>query len=284
MGPVKRLGASLAIAIALTVAHGAAAQPADETLVVRTSLPSAAKFGDPVETRVTVLARRDAVDLGSIRVTAPLIPLTRLGATRVTRVERGPLAVLTYVVTSACLEQRCVAAKGPTVLHLPRARVTATATDGRDLSVAERWPELTVVGRVPAGVSASTGHFRTEVDPPPVTYRVSPDRLTALLLLAAGALAVAAVALGAVRAIRLARRRSQVPLTELERAIALARQAERRSPDDRRRAVSLLSRVLRPREPDLAGEASTLAWSRPEPTSQSVSSLVDDVGRTAGAR
>ena len=275
-------GVLIAIAAVAAAPAGAAGEP--EPLVVRTSAAPAVTFGDPLRLLVTVLARRDAVDVGSIRTSAPLAPFSQLGPTRVSRVTRGPVGVVTFATSAACLEQRCVAASGPRVLHLPPVRVTADAGDGTALAASARWPELTVRGRVPAGVTASAAHFRSDVGPPPVTYRVSPDVLSAILVIAAVVLAVAAIALAALRTVRLVRRRHEVPLTDLERALELVRQAERRPPADRRRAVGLLARVLGARAPVLAGEASTLAWSRPEPTPQSVSSLADEVGRAVEPR
>jgi hypothetical protein len=273
-----------AVLLAATALVSAPAHAAGEPLVVQTSVASSVRFGDAVEARVRVLARRDAVDVGSIRVTMPVAPMSRLARTRTSGVSRGPVEILTFEVTAACLDQRCVAPSGPRVLHLPRVRVSAETTGGGELASSARWPELTVRGRVPTGVTDSTGQFRTNLDPPPVTYRASADRVSTALLLTAAALAGIAIALAAVRTVRLFRRRREVAMSELERALLLARQAERRSPADRRRAVGLLARVLGVREEGLAGEASTLAWSAPEPTSDSVSSLVDDIGRRLGAR
>jgi hypothetical protein len=286
VGAVRRARSGRsAVAVALAIAALAVpARAADEPLVVRTAVPPTVTFGDPTEMRVTVVARRAAVDVRSIRVTEPLAPFTQLGPTRVSRTTHGDSEIVSYDVSTACLDQRCVTSSGPRVLRLPPVRVSATATEGAAVTASTRWPELTVRGRVPAGVVASAATFHTELDPPPVSYRVSPDLLSTLLLLTALGLAVLAVGLATVRTVRLVRRRREIPMTELERALALARAAERRSPSDRRRALGLLARILGSREPHLAGQASTLAWSRPEPTSHSVSTLVEDVDRTVGGR
>ena len=69
------------------------------------------------------------------------------------------------------------------------------------------------------------------------------------------------------------------PLTGLERALALAREAEQRPPPDRRRALGLLARLLGPRDPRLAGAADDLAWSAPAPTSDELAELVTEVER-----
>jgi hypothetical protein len=240
-------------------------------------------FGDTFSARVTVTADPDEVDVSSIRVTSPLAPLTRLSRTRVSREEQGSLETVTFDVTAACLDQRCVAASGPQELRLAPVRVSATAHDGAPLTGTATWPRFTIRGRV-ASARDSTGEFRTDLDPPPVTYRVSPGRASSLLFLTALALAAAAIVLAVLRTLRLVRLRDEVPLTDLERALLLARQSEGRPPADRRRALGLLARVLGTREQPLAEDASTLAWSAPEPTPDSVSSLVDDVGQAVGAR
>lgn len=277
----------LVLAASLSIAALASAPPAhaaDGPLVVQASVPPTVLFGDELTTRVTVSANPDEVDTSSIRVTAPLAPMTQLAPTRVSRTREGALDVVTFDVTAACLDQRCVAAAGPRVLELPRVRVSATATDGSELTDSAAWPKLTVRGRVPATVRDSTGQFRTDLEPPPATYRASPDRSSVLLFVAALVLAGGAVALAARRIFRLVRRRHEIPLTELERALVLVRQSEQRPPADRRRAVGLLARILGTDERPLAEDASTLAWSAPEPTPDSVSTLVDDVGRTVGVR
>ena len=280
MGSVKLLTAVVVVVAAIVAGPAGAADP---PLVVEASAPDSVPFGDPVVLRVTVSANPDEVDVSSIRVTEPLAPMTQLGATRVSRSSRGPLDVVTYEVTAACMEQRCVAARGPAVLRLPRIRVSAETADGV-AGAGANWPEITVRGRVPTTVRDSTGRFQTDLDPPRITYRSDPQRSSTLLFVLAGVLAALAVAIAAVLTVRLVRRRNDIPLTEVERALLLARQSEARPPADRRRAVGFLARVLAPREPPLADEASTLAWSAPEPAGESVSSLVDDVGRTVGVR
>ena len=74
------------------------------------------------------------------------------------------------------------------------------------------------------------------------------------------------------------------PLTGLDRALALAREAEQRPPPDRRRALGLLARLLGPRDPRLADAADDLAWSAPAPTSDALAELVTQVEREGGRR
>jgi hypothetical protein len=240
-------------------------------------------FADRVTLRVTVSVDHDAGDAATVRGVAPGTPMAQLGPPRVTRERRDDREIVSYEVTAACMEQRCVDARGNRALELPRVRVFADGDGGVARAVAS-WPRLTVRGRTPSTVRATTGEFRTDLDPPRITYRVDPGRASTLLLLAAALLALTGIALGGVRATRSIRRRNEVPLTELERALRLARESERRPPPDRRRALGLLARVLGGRQQTLAENASALAWSAPEPTAESVSVLLDDVSRTVGAR
>jgi hypothetical protein len=68
-----------------------------------------------------------------------------------------------------------------------------------------------------------------------------------------------------------------VPLTGLARAVALAREAERRPTPDRRRALGLLALLLGSRERRLADAADELAWSAPAPTPDALAELVTEV-------
>jgi hypothetical protein len=220
-----------------------------------------------------------------LHVTEAVAPLTQLTPTHVSRFSRGPVDVVALDLTAACLDQRCVAPAGTRALRLPPVTAEVPTRDGSSVSVTQPWPALTVRGRVVgADLERSRLPFRTDLDPPGVTYRMAPGTLGALLGVGAVALALTAIALAGLQAIRIVRRRRVVQTTELERALALARGAETRSPEDRRRAVGLLARLLRSREERLARTASTLAWSAPEPTPDSVSGLVERVGQEVDAR
>ena len=120
--------------------------------------------------------------------------------------------------------------------------------------------------------------LRRDATPPPVTYRVGPQGLARTLYVVAAALAAAGLLLAvwAATSVR-GRRRVTAPLTGLERALALAREAEERPTPDRRRALGLLARLLGSRDPRLAGAADDLAWSAPAPTSDAVADLVTQV-------
>jgi hypothetical protein len=282
VAPVRALAAA-AVAVFLLPTASASAQRAP--IEVLTSIPSPAAFGKPFSARIVVVMDRDAVEARSLRVTSALAPLTQLAATRVSRSSRGGDEVVTFDVMAACLEQRCVPARGAERrLRLPAVRASARTRDGETLSVSEPWRPLTIRGRVRASdLARSPLPFKTDLEAPAVTYRVAPSTLTAVLAALAIGLALAALALAARQVARVVRQRKLVELSELERALVLARSSGSRSPEDRRRALGLLARVLRSRQQRLAAPTSTLAWSAPLPSPGSVSTLVEQVEKEVGA-
>jgi len=269
---------ALVAACLLPASAAAASAQGGAPVKVQTSLPSTVAFGVPLTARVVVLLQRDAVEPDRLHVIAPLEPLTQLKATRVSRSSRGDTDVVTYDVTAACLDQRCVAPDGARQLRLPVVRAEVPLRTGSLVSATGRWPRLTVRGRVHASdLARSPLPFRSDLGAPRITYRVAPSRLTAALVAIALGLALIALTLAAIRVARIVRRRGFVELGDLERALALARSSESRSPEDRRRALGLLARVLGARGQGLAPATSTLAWSAPLPSPGSVSSLVEQV-------
>jgi hypothetical protein len=265
--------AALAAAAVVAIAHsgGSGGHGAIPPPRVDPSLDhTAVDFGDPVTATVTVTAPADA----AIDVAQDLAPLTQLGRTRVTRVTRGGTQTVTYAARGSCIDDRCLATSGVKRVALRPATVTI---GGRKTTAA--WPILTVQRRVaPADAARTRPPLRSDTTPRPVTYRVSPDRLAVALEIVAALLAAAGVLLAGLTAAAIYRRRQTAePLTGLERALALARDAERRPAPDRRRALELLARLLDPRDSGLADEAEQLAWSEPAPTPVALADLVTEV-------
>jgi hypothetical protein len=265
--------AAVAATVVLLVAHGGssgATSPASATGIEASLDHKAIDFGDPVTASVMVSAPRDA----TIRVQQDLSPLTQLGRTRITRVARGDSQTVTYAAKGSCLDERCLARSGAKRVALRPAIVTVNGEKTR-----KSWPILSVQRRVSLADAARTQPpMRSDTSPPAVSYRVSPGRLATLLTVLAAVLAVAGALLAGLSAVALYRkRRKPARLTELERALALARNAEGRPSPDRRRALGLLARLLGPRDPLLADEADELAWSKPEPTPAAVADLIADV-------
>jgi len=291
MGALSRVvlgtlaAAVLAVAVVLVVGgrapvHGVT--PAAPVTVRASFDRTTVGFGDRVNAEVVVLLDRRAVDSSRVRVDANLAPLQELARPQITRTERGRLLTLTYAVPAACLDDRCLAARGPKRLRLPSLRIEVGA-----MSVDAKWPLLDVRGRVTSSDLVPVNPpLRTDVSPPAVHYRITPSTLAGLLELAAAVLAVAGIALAGrqVWLLQRVRRRREARLTDIERALAFAREAEARPPADRRRALGLLARLLARRDDRLAGAARELAWSEPTPTSDALSELVTRVEREVNGR
>ena len=136
------------------------------------------------------------------------------------------------------------------------------------------WPKLVVASRLPPGAASATNPpFELQTTPPPVAARVSPSFAAWVLDAAAVLLGLAAVWL-TVLEVRRRRRRTTPAISPLARALTLLREAEQRPAPDRRRALSLLSRVTpRPEETDVAEDATVAAWSPDDPTPEQLSEL-----------
>jgi hypothetical protein len=289
VGALTRLAliaiAAVAAAVAAVLVLGRAVpvhgvRPA-AALLVRTSFePPAAQFGDRVVARVVVLADRGVLDTSKLHMTEDVAPLTALGPAQVSRTTRGRLLVVSYELPTVCVTEQCLAKR----LRLPAARADAPRRSGGIARAETAWPLLEMRGRVTAAdLAQSRPPFRSDTSAPTVTYRIAPATLSFLLDLAAALLAAGGVALAARQAAGLLRRRRASDTRgELERALALVREAEARPPEDRRRAVGLLARLLRPRNERLAGDAGDLAWSEPKPAPDELAALAERVVREVG--
>ena len=271
-----------AAAVVLLIARGGETSGVAATTPLRVTASldrKAVEFGDPVAASVTVLADSRTVDPSAVRVHHDLAPLTQIGRTQITRTKRGRLLVITYRTRASCLDQRCLGngrSKG-IVLAPVRVDVAASGDQART-----SWPALQVRSRVlPGDVVQENPPLRSDATPPPVNYRVAPDTLALALTIVAVLLAVAGVLLAgwAIAALVRRRRTEARRLTGLERALALAREAEARPPADRRRALGLLAGLLGGRNTRLADEAEELAWSAPAPQPAALSELVTQVER-----
>jgi uncharacterized membrane protein YccC len=140
---------------------------------------------------------------------------------------------------------------------------------------------LHVQGKVSkADLSRTRPPFRANATPPAVSYRLAPSTLAWLFDGVAVVLALGGATLAFYEVRRSARRRRGEPTVDaFERALRLVREAERRPPPDRRRALGLLARVLDARDRRLSRAADELAWAEPEPERAALASFVSDVER-----
>jgi hypothetical protein len=285
---IALVGAAAAVAAVLLLARATPLHGAEpvRALTVRTSFdPPAVQFGDRVVARVVVLADRSALDTSKLHVTDDIAPLTPLGATQVTRTVRGRLLAVSYELPAVCLSDSCIAPSGAKELRLPPVHADAPRRRGGTVRVTGSWPRLAIGTRIGAAdLKPARPPFRADTSLPAVTYSVAPGTLALVLDVVAALLAAAGVGVAVRHAVVVWCRRTPDTRSALERALALVREAESREPEDRRRAVGLLARVLRRRDDGLARAAGDLAWSEPEPAPSELAALVSRVGDEVGDR
>jgi hypothetical protein len=278
--------ALVAIFVLLTAVGGSARAAAAPELKVSTAFePATALFGDRILARVVVQADRNALETDRLRIVADISPLTPLGRAHVSSRTQGHRTVFTYEVAAICIVEQCLATHDARSLQLPSARVDAPRRGGGLLQAHAVWPVLRIGGRVKtADLVRSRPPFRSDLSAPATTYRIAPETLSLLLDIAAALLASAGVGVASRRALTLLRhRRSLDTRSELERALAAVRAAESAPPEQRRRAVGLLARLLPKRNLRLSGDAADLAWSEPKPTPVELAGLADRVTREVGS-
>jgi hypothetical protein len=270
------VAAVVAVAVVLVIATSSSA-PQFEATSFRTSFEhSVVGFGDRVHARAVVVLDSSVWDA---RLNVSVAPLAQLGPGRVSRFWSNGQLVLTYDVDAICIYDACIGKGGRKIIQLPAASVTVP---GGGVLESAPWPPLEIRGRVVAADLIPVQlPLRRDTLPPPVGYRIAPATLATLLAILAAVLGVAGVALVGLQLGRIRRERIAwaEPLTEIERALQLAREAESRPPADRRRALALLERLLRPRDARLAREARDLAWSSPPPGPEQLDELVTQVER-----
>jgi hypothetical protein len=278
--------AALAVvaAVSFPLAEDAVGAPGAPIAVRAAFTPAAVEFGDVATGRTVVTLDPRAVRASSLRVVQTLAPLTQVGRVVERRAMRDGVTVVTYEVRAACLAEACLASSGRRTVAPAAVRADVERRRGGRVGATAEWMPLTVAGRVtPADLAAARPPFRGDTTPPPVSYRVAPDTLAALLAAAGAILAGGAAALAASAVVRARRPRAAEQPDEIARALMLARAARTRPERDRRAAAGYIARLLARRDAPLANEADDLAWSRPSPTPDSLLELVEDVerGRTA---
>jgi hypothetical protein len=239
-----------------------------------------------VAATATVVAGDD-VDAGSLHAVGGFGPLEIVSGPVADRREQAGRTEVRFRWVLVCLSEDCVPGRARRSIALPPLRVTGERRDGSPVATVVRWPKLAVVSRLtPSEAAATTPPLRRETALPPATYRASPGAVAAALDGLAAVLLAAAAALGLHGLLRRRRQRAEerlARLTPLERALLYTRESERRPPDDRRRALGLLGRVLGGSSSPLGGSASRLAWSPPEPSVAEVATVVDDVERSTAS-
>ena len=265
---IRRALPAIAAALLAFPAAAAAATPA-----VTTSLtPRSILFGDTVRARVDVIVDTHRDDPSTIALRMPLGSWAVLTPVASKTSSTGTLVRRTFVLTLACRAAACATAGSQQQLRPPPAVVTVRRRDGRLEQLHASWPTVEVASRLPPGAAtAAKPPFQLQTSPPPLRPRVSP-RVTADLLDGL-AVVLALVAAGVV--VVEVRRRTARPapdVPEIERAVRFVREAERRPPSDRRRALALLARVTSGGGA-LATDAAVAAWSREPPSPDALDAL-----------
>jgi hypothetical protein len=274
-------GAAVAIVAVLLLPVPSARAPAPaRAIAVRAAFsPAAVESGDTVAARIVVTMDEHAVRPSSLNVVYGVAPLTQLGRAVEHHATRGGASVTTIDVRAACLTDSCLAATGRRGVAPRAVRAdVARRDDAGRASATAAWVPLVISGRVaPADLAQAQPPFRADTTPPSPSYRIRPSTLAVLLdglavLLAACAAGVAAAAL-----LRARRPRQEAAQDELDHALLLARAARTRPERDRRTAAGYVARLLARRGAPLAHTADELAWSRPAPTPDSLTELVEGV-------
>jgi hypothetical protein len=285
-------GAVLLAALAGLLAWRAWDSPAGPVLgdepITGTALlePEQHLFGDAVRARLELVFDRNRIDPDSVEVGANFEPYRQLRQLERTRTDSGPITMLRYDYLIACLTPRCLPSGagrvefgGVAVEYTPRG-------DPVPQTASVEWPPLRAAGRIdPERLEQAA--LRAELrDLPPPSYRISPKTVEVVALVLAILFAAAALIL-AIRFLPLDRiaawlgARRVDRRSSLERALAHVRDAVAGGrPAEGRRALDRLARELRATEnPELASDASRLAWSKGAPGEARVTPLSHDVER-----
>jgi hypothetical protein len=242
-------------------------------------------FADAIRARLELVVDGDRVDPDSIEIGANFDPYRELRPVEVTRSESGSLTRLRYDYLIGCLRPQCLP-KGSGRVELGGVAVNYTRRGAPVADAATiEWPPLRAAGRIDPNELANAA-LRAELrNLPEPTYRVSPRgvQFVALLLAVLFAVGAAILILRLLPLDRLARRlgaRFVDKRSSLEQALELVRDSREGTTEEERRALERLSVELqRSRNPQLAGDASRLAWSRGRPVESNVGSLSEEVER-----
>jgi hypothetical protein len=274
----------LVVALAGVLIAAGPAAGADSLTVSTSVSPHWLYFGDKVTTLVDVRFDPGRVIAGSILVEPSLAPWEQIAPARTSTVIAGSLGHQTWTFTIACISIECLT-RGTAVqrFHLPPVLVTARTRSGKSISRRSAWPELRIAGRfAPAHTVGLRPVFQLNTQVPAAIYRTNPNSFALVLDVIGGLLVVLALAFGTagIARWRAARRFAVDATPPLVRALALVRESQYRDVDDRRRAASLLARMLSRESNGLRSTAAELAWSPSDPTPVRLEELAQAVEST----
>ncbi|HEV2590644.1 MAG TPA: hypothetical protein VGU02_02005 [Gaiellaceae bacterium] len=288
------LGGCLVVAVVIGTGlgwwtgNGATSSGAPATpLAARATLaPAQVLFGDQVRATITVAFDRSAVNSSSVQVEPSFAPYAPQGSPAVTRTRSGRTETLHYEYMLECTSEACLPGGKPLVVQFPPVVVTA-ASRGRMHNVHAAWPQLLVSSRIRSGTGKLV--FAGPGGVPRARFDVSPGALTGLLLVLAGILSAAAVAILVREGFRLAATRrhdAEARRTPLEIALERVREAAGRPESaDRRKALGHLAQVLARRgDAAIAGTVDEAAWRPAAPDDARMFSIAEEVESSVGVR
>jgi hypothetical protein len=247
--------------------------------------PQTHLFGERVQAQLEVVYDSDRVRGSSIAL-APAFGAYRVVERHESRASFGSVDRVRFDWALECLTARCLPRKDG-VVQFPSTQLIYEQRNPPALQTTKvEWPQLRVASRVGADDLKALALQADARDLPAVSYRTEPRTVAlagytvaALLALAGLLLLMRALDLPTQISRALAGRRDR--LSALQRALALARGHTHRGEHDRSRPAleRLASELRKTREPDLAHDASRLAWRRSNPSEGSIGPLSDEVER-----
>lgn len=246
--------------------------------------PQQHMFGDRVRAQVEVLLDRDLIDPDTVKLRATFAPYRPLQPPRRTESTAGAITRIRFDYQLACLTFRCLPT-GERDFELRNAAVEYRGRDDAGVRTEEIvWPMLKATGRIPVEQLWQAQLHAEYRDLGAPTYTIRP-KLVELVALPLAVLFGAAALILILRLLPLTRIAERLGLktvdtrTPLERALARVHETAER-PDEGRRALERLAQELRrARNPELAGAASRLAWSREFPADGRLTALSSEVER-----
>lgn len=243
-------------------------------------------FADAIRARIELVVDTDRVDPDTVEVGANFDPYKLLRPGRRTRSDSGSITRIRYDYLLGCLTAQCLP-KGAGRVEIGGTAVNYTRRGSSQADAATiEWPPIRAAGRISPD-ELERAALRAELrNLPEPTYRVSPRavELVALLLAVLFGAAAAVLILRLLPLDRLAvwlgaRRADR--RSALEQALALVLESsESGTAEEERRALERLAVELRrARNPELAHDASRLAWSQARPVDAATDALSDDVRR-----
>ncbi|HZB22713.1 MAG TPA: hypothetical protein VE444_02610 [Gaiellaceae bacterium] len=255
--------------------------PPGRTLAATADItPRTSLFGDTLTARVVVSLDRRRVNADDLELNARFTPYERIGDTEVERRDVGSQTQLTYTTRIRCVQFACLPRSGSLG---GESRLDFRFKPARVGNLTVRWPPLEVSSRINQSELQAFRYRATLAPLPEAKPRVSPRALAQASLAAAVLLTLLALGLLGRAAVRARRRRPELDLPPVERALLFLEWT--RDGEDRRRALELLAEALDAEDRrELGRAARKLAWSDAAPTreeAQELATRVKEVRRAA---